>query len=145
MGDRQGFLRAGDQLFDLGMDHDKTSTANGRIGRLLSMDRNVSVFETSIRLVGHNIDRIVLVIAHSIWDNRGFMAAYLLMPLARIEVTPNAEKRWTLPMFPQPWERRTTALSQALLSASQEVAHRLLPAFATPTGIPYGTVRLSLR
>eukprot|EP00727_Mastigamoeba_balamuthi_P007976 m51a1_g38 hypothetical protein (558) ;mRNA; f:142077-143803 len=66
-------------------------------------DRNVSVFETNIRVVGG------LLSAHLLAVDRG-----LLEPAAR----------------------------EGLLALAREVADRLLPAFDTPTGIPYGTVNL---
>jgi len=70
------------------------------------MDKNVSVFETNIRVVG------------------GLLSAHLLMDKAKVAL-------------PEGWP-----CSGPLLELAAEVASKLLPAFATATGLPYGTVNL---
>ena len=71
-----------------------------------SIDKNVSVFETNIRVVG------------------GLLSAHLLMDRGGMEL-------------PQGWP-----CAGPLLDLAVDIASRLLPAFATPTGLPYGTVNL---
>ena len=71
-----------------------------------SIDKNVSVFETNIRVVG------------------GLLSAHLLMERGRMEL-------------PEGWP-----CNGPLLDLAVDIARRLLPAFATPTGLPYGTVNL---
>eukprot|EP00048_Salpingoeca_helianthica_P021052 m.10074 g.10074 ORF g.10074 m.10074 type:complete len:891 (+) comp5538_c0_seq1:152-2824(+) len=71
-------------------------------------DKNVSIFETNIRVVG------------------GLLSAHLL-----------AEEHFTAPSPHTPWLYRGE-----LLHMAEDVAKRLLPAFDTNTGIPFGTVNL---
>lgn len=71
-----------------------------------SIDKNVSVFETNIRVVG------------------GLLSAHLLMERGRMSL-------------PEGWP-----CAGPLLDLAVDIASRLLPAFNTPTGLPYGTTNL---
>lgn len=70
------------------------------------IDKNVSVFETNIRVVG------------------GLLSAHLLMERGGM-------------VLPEGWP-----CAGPLLDLAVDIASKLLPAFATPTGLPYGTTNL---
>nr|XP_045376966.1 short transient receptor potential channel 4-associated protein isoform X1 [Camelus bactrianus] len=85
------------------------------------IDVNASVFETNIRdpsfMEGSFIRLHTLVVG-------GLLSAHLLSKKAGVEV----EAGWPC--------------SGPLLRMAEEAARKLLPAFQTPTGMPYGTVNL---
>jgi mannosidase alpha-like ER degradation enhancer 2 len=78
------------------------------------IDQNVSVFETNIRILGGLLSGHLLALDRR---NLGITETFL-------EVPPNL-----------PYDGR-------LLELAEDVGRRLLPAFVTKTGIPYGTVNL---
>jgi len=86
------------------------------------IDRNVSVFETNIRMLG------------------GLLSAHLLAA----QLTSGGDNKAD-DMGPGPSPLPTVAgwdYQGELLRLAVDLADRLLPAFDTPTGIPYGTVNL---
>lgn len=72
-----------------------------------AIDKDVSVFETSIRILG------------------GLLSAHFMYEEEVVEVDPQIDP-----------------YNGGLLRLAVDLGRRLLPAFATPTGIPYGTVNL---
>eukprot|EP00040_Diaphanoeca_grandis_P044258 m.11812 g.11812 ORF g.11812 m.11812 type:complete len:814 (-) comp8994_c0_seq1:39-2480(-) len=76
----------------------------------LAIDRNVSVFETNIRILG------------------GLISAHIFALERLTHHTPAGE---------EPFQYNGELLEMAI-----DTGERLLPAFKTPTGIPYGTVNL---
>jgi ER degradation enhancer, mannosidase alpha-like 2 len=72
-----------------------------------AIDKEVSVFETSIRILG------------------GLLSAHFMYEEGIVEIDPDVD-----------------SYDGGLLRLAVDLGERLLPAFATPTGIPYGTVNL---
>ena len=97
----------------------------------LEVDQNVSVFETTIRVVGglvsaHQLAEAFLpFVPHSdVWDSHG-------------DVRWDSVELRDMPNATEPYK-----YDGCLLDWAWQVADRLYPAFDTPTGIPYGTVHL---
>ena len=80
-----------------------------------NLDVNVSVFETTIRVLG------------------GLLSAHLMAIDPELQIYPSSSS--SAPDGPLRYNGR-------LLQLSLDLGERLLPAFATRTGIPYGTVNL---
>lgn len=79
----------------------------------IGLDKNVSMFETNIRIVG------------------GLIAGHLFAQELGITVT-DADG-----------ETVAYSKSSGLLTMAIDLGQRMLPAFDTPTGIPYGTINLA--
>ena len=75
-------------------------------------DRTVNLFETNIRVLG------------------GLLSAHAIIESQRRAGGPGA-RRWVPPGY-----------AGELLALAEDLASRLMPAFETPTGIPYGSVNL---
>ncbi|KAK4903163.1 hypothetical protein LTR27_000091 [Elasticomyces elasticus] len=86
------------------------------------LDSKVQVFETNIRGVG------------------GLLSAHLFaigeLPINNYNSTPNPNSNGSIP-----WPNNFTYTTQ-LLTLAHDLASRLLPAFSTPTGLPYPRVNL---
>jgi len=96
-----------DSLVVLGMHEEYEEGVNKILQNTnFSINKNVSVFETNIRVVG------------------GLLSAHLLMERGGMEL-------------PEGWP-----CAGPLLDLAVDIASRLLPAFNTPTGLPYGTTNL---
>ncbi|KAJ1458878.1 glycosyl hydrolase family 47-domain-containing protein [Pelagophyceae sp. CCMP2097] len=86
------------------------------------IDVNVSVFETTIRVLG------------------GLVSSHMLAVDASLNLTQDLRQLDNRSTFVQ----SKFVYSDQLLLLAVDLAERLLPAFETPTGIPYGTVNLAL-
>ena len=115
------------------------------LGSWWDVDENVSVFETNIRVVGgllsaHQLAEAFLdqkVFLRDVWvDFRNGTSTMVRIGgngtevISRDYVTPTSE---ALPF----WK-----YDGSFLRMAEEVGRRLLPAFNTKTGIPYGTINL---
>jgi mannosidase alpha-like ER degradation enhancer 2 len=93
------------------------------------IDENVSVFESNIRLLGGLISAHILAVD----DNRGILKPVDVVKQENIE-------------FQGPSKKKDTQFyhydGKHLLELAHDLGRRLLPAFNTRTGIPYGTVNL---
>ena len=89
----------------------------------LALNRNVSVFETNIRILGG------LISAHIFATTREELRAAAAGAAGGVEG--GGAKGGGGPRY-----------SGAMLEMAVDLGERLLPAFDTPTGIPYGTVNL---
>eukprot|EP00536_Pseudo-nitzschia_multiseries_P002740 jgi/Psemu1/184255/e_gw1.38.116.1 len=81
---------------------------------IFSLNHNVSVFETNIRVLGGLLSAHQLAVA--------FLEGKVL------EQDDQTDRQWVYDGF--------------LLKLAQDIGARLLPAFNTPTGIPFGTINL---
>ena len=86
----------------------------------LALNRNVSVFETNIRILGG------LISAHIFATTREELRATTAAAAGAGTGAESGGPRYT----------------GAMLEMAVDLGERLLPAFDTPTGIPYGTVNL---
>lgn len=101
-------------------------------------DINVSVFETNIRVVGgllsahmlsHRYVSCSIFITKSLFINQiNTINLNLFLFIFPCRATKDLEMGWPC--------------NGPLLRMAEDVARRLLPAFDTPTGMPYGTVNL---
>lgn len=104
-------------------------SGQGKRARGFDLDSKVQVFETVIRGVG------------------GLLSAHLFavgdLPIPGYDATPLPEYRYDDPLelAPIPWPGGFRYDGQ-LLRLALDLAERLLPAFYTPTGIPYPRVNL---
>ena len=103
-----------------------------------NVDQNVSVFETNIRAVGALVSAHVLLV-----DER--------TPVFRQEYRDKWERKknqksnqWKMGIFSNDFDSggRSTQSDWSLMDLAVDLAQRLLPAFQTSRGIPYGTVNL---
>lgn len=85
-----------------------------------NLDVNVSVFETTIRVLG------------------GLLSAHLMAIDPELQIYPSSSSSSADPSAPDSPLR----YNGRLLQLSLDLGERLMPAFATRTGIPYGTVNL---
>ena len=140
-------------------------------GGLFALNQNVSVFETNIRILGgllsaHQLAEAFLsknVYYEDVYDEDGNV---LIGPLAEYEcvATPSSKvETITIPSetcgesslhecpeedrikTPPPCQNRTAKYwhyNGFLLDLAQDIGNRLLPAFETKTGIPFGSVNL---
>jgi len=89
-------------------------------------DANVSVFETNIRILGGLLSGTALVLLSAL----NYTHSDLRCMVGHLLATEASDR---LPEY-----------DNVLLDLAEELAKRLLPAFDTKTGIPYGTVPLRL-
>ena len=100
-----------------------------------NLDVNVSLFETTIRILGKNFNFVFACVCFLI-DNfvtceGGLLSAHLFaIDTALQERTSNGSS------IPLEYD------GKSLLSLAIDLGHRLLPAFDTKTKIPFGTVNL---
>jgi len=131
MGNYTEFARAVERLRRLNEQAGQQFTG----GSLFALDQNVSVFETNIRVLGGLLSAHQMAVAYSerkvlernVWSED---KEVLIGPLPSHEEFSDRDtvKYWTYDDF--------------LLSLARDLGDRLLPAFATRTGVPYGTVNL---
>jgi hypothetical protein len=105
---------------------------------LFAVDQNVSVFETSIRSLGGLLSSHLMALRfipdgviplHHVFDSNNLVRDDWSFPdNTTSSSSPSVEKHWSY--------------DGSLLTLAQDLADRLLPAFETSTGIPYGTVNL---
>ena len=106
-------------------------------GGLFDVNEDVSVFETNIRILGgllsaHQMalafitenDNLHIPLSDVLDENGGV----LIGPLKRNINSPSSDKHWEYDGF--------------LLKLADDLGKRLLPAFSSKSGIPYGTVNL---
>ena len=119
-------------------------TAAWRVVQGLHLDQNitVSVFETNIRVVGGLLSAHTLMVMDLV-DNarptRGSGASYPDFVCHSMPTTDEIEQMADGDMTPTAWP---VPYDGQLLDLAERVARRLLPAFDSPTGIPYGSVHL---
>jgi hypothetical protein len=103
------------------------------------------VFETTIRILGSLVSNHMLAAAG--YGGHGWYVPPARPRFHRAALQPNLPRP---PPPPLPSHPRTLHLSllpairynNCLLSKAQDMGDRLLKAYDTPTGIPYGTVNL---
>ena len=109
-----------DMLYVMG-DHEEFVRQVERIAISFDKNRAVNLFETNIRVLGG------LLSAHAIIEAQQLAAR---AASDNVEARQRAE-RWV----PQDYDGK-------LLTLAENLASRLMPAFDTPTGIPYGSINL---
>lgn len=167
LGNYTEFARSVERLREL---NDFLAKENGHLGNggIFALNQNVSVFETTIRILGgllsaHQLAQIYLqdkVLASDLWDSSGGVligndstlvcgghdgdtdAKNVDDPTGFASSIP----RCTARLIRQPMCQRRSNIyweyDGLLLELARDIGDRLLPAFATHTGIPYGTVNL---
>jgi mannosidase alpha-like ER degradation enhancer 2 len=166
LGNYTEFARSVERLrgLDNQMAEEYTSRFLGR-GGLFRLNQNVSVFETNIRVLGgllsaHQLAEAtmsVAVLESEVWDANG---AVLIGDTSKLICgrDENAKVSKDVEDFSSSLLRCKTVQSEDttcqnrtskhwkydgfLLELAQDIGDRLLPAFSTRTGIPYGTVNL---
>eukprot|EP00934_Nitzschia_sp_Nitz4_P009442 Nitzschia sp. Nitz4//scaffold275_size25065//4856//8761//NITZ4_008331-RA/size25065-processed-gene-0.0-mRNA-1//1//CDS//3329545294//9432//frame0 len=145
MGNFTEFARAVERLRDLHYLLQDENQQLGETGGLFAQNQNVSVFETNIRILGG------LLSAHQLAETfvkskvRGsdvFSKDHSI--LIGSHGTQTAEDPMVCMSETEPMVEESThwVYDGFLLSLAQDLGDRLLPAFSTNTGIPFGTVNL---
>ena len=116
-------------------------------GGLFALNKNVSVFETNIRVLGgllsaHQLAEATLsskVLASNVWDDKKQVIIG-----REFKTTCNELEESDSPPFQckNLAEETYYKYDGFLLELAQDIGDRLLPAFKTRTGIPFGTVNL---
>jgi len=129
MGNYTEFARSVERLRDEG----ENTEFNGDTG-LFAVDHNVSVFETSIRSLGG------LLSSHLLCEK--FLPPNTI-PVEHVNLPGGGGVRgdWDLKLNSTS-PREYWSYDGSLLELASDLADRLLPAFETSTGVPYGTVNL---
>lgn len=104
---------------------------------LFSVDQNVSVFETNIRVVGGLLSAHQLALAYFEHHKRPVYYSHIIDGDGNVRIGPVSNATATGRRPQQQW-----IYDGLLLQLATDIADRLLPAFRTETGIPYGTVNL---
>lgn len=166
VGNYSEFARAVERLKQL---NDHMAKENGSFGRggLFALNQNVSVFETNIRVLGgllssHQLAEAYLnrrVFQHQVWaDDKSILfgnsgneeCEYVIeaqeSPSSRSDCDSSSTFNCQQESTPKEVCRNRTSsywvYDGFLLELARDIGDRLLPAFDTPTGIPYGTVNL---
>eukprot|EP00586_Coscinodiscus_wailesii_P002990 CAMPEP_0172485110 /NCGR_PEP_ID=MMETSP1066-20121228/12924_1 /TAXON_ID=671091 /ORGANISM="Coscinodiscus wailesii, Strain CCMP2513" /LENGTH=963 /DNA_ID=CAMNT_0013250081 /DNA_START=957 /DNA_END=3848 /DNA_ORIENTATION=- len=111
---------------------------NNAVDGLFNVDQNVSVFETNIRVLGGLLSahQMIRKIAPNVYFDDVFQS----------DVEGDSNFRYAVKIGPVvETERRSERLwlyDDFLLELAVDIGDRLMPAFNTQTGIPYGTVNL---
>lgn len=133
------FARSVERLRSLSAQVGEESGMLGEVNAgLFSLDQNVSVFETNIRVLGGLLSAHQLaegfvqnkVLERDVWDDdrAGILSGRLLRRDVMHPVGNDTRNVWVYDGF--------------LLQLARDIGDRLLRAFDTKTGIPYGTVNL---
>lgn len=146
LGNYTEFARSVERLRNL---HLEMAEENGMLGSggLFALNKNVSVFETNIRVLGgllsaHQLAEATLsskVLASNVWDDKKQVIIG-----REFKTTCNELEESDSPLFQckNLAEETYYKYDGFLLELAQDIGDRLLPAFKTRTGIPFGTVNL---
>ncbi|CAJ1930189.1 unnamed protein product [Cylindrotheca closterium] len=164
LGNYTEFARSVERLRELNDFMDSKTGESGK-GGIFALNQNVSVFETNIRILGgllsaHQLAEAFLsdkVIRADVWDSTGAILVGNDRTLV-CERNYDAQEIDDSHRFVSSIPRCTTQLIRGatcqdqsnmyweydgfFLKLAQDIGDRLLPAYATHTGIPYGTVNL---
>ena len=108
-----------------------------------NLDKNVSVFETNIRILGGLLSAHLLAVEHlsakppDVRDKMNMGKAPSVVNNNNSSNNDNSNNSSSINNDDELWVYNNELLAMAI-----DVAERLLPAFDTPTGLPYGTVNL---